>query len=131
VLLAVGVGGVVGGLARYGVAELIHDAPNRFPWATFWTNVTGSCALGLVLGVIVMHFRAAHHTQAFIATGFLGAYTTYSTFAVQTDVLIKDGHALIAIVYTAVSLVAGVVAAGLGVAAAHTTAPAVPDEEEV
>src|SRR5439155_8748957 len=129
VLVAVAAGGALGGPARYAVAQLIHVAPGSFPWATFVTNVTGSFALGFVLGVIIVHFPAAHHVRPFFATGFLGAYTTYSTFAVETHLLVKDGHAGIALAYALVSLVTGVAVAMLGVKLAHTTSRVLPDEE--
>jgi CrcB protein len=117
VLAAIALGGALGAPARYGVAQLIHSAPGTFPWATFWTNITGSFALGLVLAVLVERFPPTRYLRPFVATGFLGAYTTYSTFAVETDLLIKDGHAVIGIVYTVVSLLAGFVAVWLGISA--------------
>ena len=108
----------MGAPARYGVAQLIHVAPGTFPWATFWTNITGSFALGLILALLLERFPPTRYLRPFIATGFLGAYTTYSTFAVETDLLIKDGHAAIGIVYTGVSLLAGLIAVWLGILAA-------------
>ena len=119
VLAAIALGGALGAPARYGVAQLIHSAPGTFPWATFWTNVTGSFALGLFLAVVVERFPPARYLRPFVATGFLGAYTTYSTFAVETDLLIKDGHAVTGIVYTVVSLLAGFAAVWLGISAAR------------
>jgi CrcB protein len=96
------------------VAQLIHVAPGSFPQATFWTNVSGSFALGLVLGVILGRYPPSRYVRAFVATGFLGAYTTYSTLAVETDVLLKDGHAALALAYAGVSLVAGLAAVAAG-----------------
>ena len=119
VLAAIALGGALGAPARYGVAQLIHSAPGTFPWATFWTNITGSFALGLFLAVLVERFPPSRYLRPFVATGFLGAYTTYSTFAVETDLLIKDGHAVIGIVYTVVSLLAGCAAVWLGISAAR------------
>ncbi len=118
VLAAIALGGALGAPARYGVAQLIHVAPGTFPWATFWTNITGSFALGLILALLLERFPPTRYLRPFIATGFLGAYTTYSTFAVETDLLIKDGHAAIGIVYTGVSLLAGLLAVWLGISAA-------------
>jgi fluoride exporter len=119
VLVAIALGGALGAPARYGVAQLIHSAPGTFPWATFWTNITGSFVLGLFLAVLVERFPPTRYLRPFVATGFLGAYTTYSTFAVETDLLIKDGHAVIGIVYTVVSLLAGFAAVWLGISAAR------------
>jgi CrcB protein len=120
VLAAIALGGALGAPARYGVAQLIHVAPGSFPWATFWTNVSGSFVLGLVASVILRRFPSSRYLRPFAAVGFLGAYTTYSTFAVETDLLVKGGHATIALAYTGLSLVAGLLAVWGGISAART-----------
>jgi fluoride exporter len=122
VLAAIALGAALGAPARYGIAQLIHVAPDTFPWATFWTNVSGSAALGLFLALIVGRFPPSRYVRAFVATGFLGAYTTYSTFAVETDVLVKNGRAGTAVAYAAASLLAGFVAAWLGIMAGRAVA---------
>lgn len=119
-LAAVAVGGALGAPARYGLAQVIHAAPDSFPWATFWTNISGSFALGVILAVLLKRYRPPRYVRPFVATGFLGAYTTYSTFAVETDLLVKNGHPFIAATYAGVSLLAGLVAAGAGMAAGRT-----------
>jgi CrcB protein len=88
-----------------------------FPWATLWTNLSGSLALGVLLAVLIERYPPSLYARAFIGTGFLGAYTTFSTFAVETDLLVKDGHAGTAGAYVAASLVGGLAAAALGLAA--------------
>ena len=115
VLAAVALGGALGAPARYGVAQIIHVAKNGFPWATFWTNISGSLVLGFMLVLILEHFPPTRYLRPFVATGFLGAYTTYSTFAVETDLLIKNGHAALGASYAAASLVAGLLAVWLGI----------------
>jgi CrcB protein len=119
VLAAIALGGALGGPARYGVAQVIHVAPNTFPWATFWTNISGSFALGLFLALILERFPPTRYLRPFVATGFLGAYTTYSTFAVETDLLIKNGHADIGLTYAAASFVAGFLAVWVGMRTAR------------
>jgi fluoride exporter len=120
VLVAIALGGALGAPARYGVAQLISVAKDGFPWATFWTNISGSFALGLLLALILERFPPTRYLRPFVATGFLGAYTTYSTFAVETDLLIKDGHAPIGLAYAAASLVTGFVAVWAGILAARS-----------
>ena len=71
--------------------------------------------IGFIVVVLVGRAPRARHARAFAATGFLGAYTTFSTFAVETDVLVKGGHAAVAVAYLAASLVAGITVAWLGV----------------
>jgi CrcB protein len=123
VLAAIALGGALGAPARYGVSTLIHVEPDGFPWATFWTNVSGSFALGLLLILILERFPPTRYVRPFLATGFLGAYTTYSTFAVETDLLIKNGHAGTAAVYSAASLLVGFTASWLGIASARMLSP--------
>lgn len=120
VLAAIALGGALGAAARYGLAQLVHVSPGGVPWATFTTNVTGSFALGLVLAVVLERFPPTRYLRPFAATGFLGAYTTYSTFAVETDLLVKDGHAAVALGYAAASLVAGLAAVRAGIWAGRT-----------
>jgi CrcB protein len=118
-VVAVAAGGALGAPARYAIGEAAHVAPGTFPWPTFWINVGGSFALGVLLVLVVERFPPTRYVRPFLATGFLGAFTTFSTFAVETDVLAKDGHAGIAIVYAIASLAAGLLAvfAGMRLAA--------------
>lgn len=108
VLGAIAAGGALGAPARYGIAQLVFISPGTFPWATFWTNISGSFALGFVLGLLLRRSPPSRYLRPFVATGFLGAYTTYSTFAVETDLLVRNGHVAIAAAYVGASLVAGV-----------------------
>lgn len=111
---AIAVGGALGASARYGVAQLVPFGADRFPWATFVTNLSGSFALGLVLGLVLERFPPSRYLRPFVATGFLGAYTTYSTFAVETVLLVRDGHAGLAVAYAGASVVGGFVVAWAG-----------------
>jgi fluoride exporter len=115
VLAAIAAGGALGAPARFEVAQLIHVAPGTFPWATFWTNVSGSFLLGFLLILLIERFPPTTYLRPFFATGFLGAFTTFSTFAVETDVLIKDGHALIGVTYALGSMAAGLAAVWVGI----------------
>jgi fluoride exporter len=116
---AMALGGGLGTAARYGVTQVIHAAPGSFPWPTFWTNVSGSFALGVVLGVVLPRFPPKRYLRPFVAVGFLGAYTTYSTFAVETVLLVRDGRTALGLVYAAASLAAGFAMAGAGVVCAR------------
>ena len=119
VLAAIAFGAALGAPARYGVAQVIHVRANGFPWATFWTNVSGSFALGLFLMLILERFPPSRYLRPFVATGFLGAYTTYSTFAVETDLLIRSGHTAVGLAYALASLGAGLGAVWAGIWAAR------------
>src|SRR5256885_16403174 len=119
VLAAIAAGGALGAPARYGVAQVVRVARDSFPWATFWTNITGSFAIGLILVLMLERFPPTRYVRPFLATGFLGAYTTYSTFAVETDLLVRDGHVGLALTYAVASLVAGFAAVWSGIAIAR------------
>src|ERR1043165_9943732 len=69
ILLAVAAGGALGAPARYGVAQLVHVAPGTFPWATFWTNISGSFVLGLLLALLLERFPPTRYLRPFVATG--------------------------------------------------------------
>ena len=123
-LAAVALGGALGAPARYEMTRVIHVAKGGFPWATFWTNISGSLVLGFVLVLIIDRYPPSRYARAFVATGFLGAYTTFSTFMVDSDVLAKDGHVATALAYAAASVVAGFLAVWVGILAGRRTAPA-------
>ena len=120
VLVAIALGAALGAPARYGISQLIHVAPGTFPWATFVTNISGSFVLGLAMALILERFPPSRYLRPFVATGFLGAYTTYSTFAVETDLLVKQGHAAIGVAYAVASLVSGFAAVWAGIWIART-----------
>lgn len=99
------------------MARLVPVSKDTFPWATFGTNVTGSLALGFVLVLIVERFPPSRYLRAFFATGFIGAYTTFSTLVVEADTLVIAGRATLALVYVAASAIAGLLAVGAGMLA--------------
>jgi CrcB protein len=120
VLAVIAAGGMLGASARYGVARLMPTSPGTFPWATFWTNMSGSFLLGLLLVVLLGRFPNTRLVKPFLATGILGAFTTMSTYQVETALLIKDGHALTGIAYAVGSLIAGLGLAYAGIVAGRT-----------
>lgn len=115
VLAAVAAGGALGAPARYGVGLALPTPVNTFPWATFVTNVSGCLLLGLVLVLLADRFPPNRYARPFVATGFLGAYTTFSTFALETDLLFQHNHPDLAVAYALGSAVAGLSAAWAGI----------------
>ena len=134
---AIAVGGALGTLARYGVERALVAAPNGFPWATFTVNVTGSFLLGLIVTLVVERWPPTRFVRPFAAIGFCGGFTTFSTMMVEADQLGRHGRAGTAAVYLVASLVAGVAAAALGMAAARGRllprpgAPSLPDPDDI
>jgi fluoride exporter len=121
VLAVIAIGGMLGATARFKLAEALPTKVGHFPWATFWTNLSGSFVLGFLLVVLLERFPPTRYLRPFLATGILGAYTTMSTFAVETALLFKDGHAATALIYGVGSVVAGVFLAYAGIVAARRT----------
>ncbi|MBO0729653.1 MAG: CrcB family protein [Acidimicrobiaceae bacterium] len=112
--LAVAAGGALGAPARYGLDLAMPTTAAAFPWATFAVNVSGSFVLGALLVLIVERWPPRRYLRPFAATGFVGAYTTWSTFMVDTDLLIRNGHAGLAAAYVSASLAAGLLAVAAG-----------------
>jgi fluoride exporter len=115
VLAAIAAGGALGAPARFEVTRLVHVPSGGFPWGTFLVNISGSLVLGFVLVVIVEHLPPSQFLRPFVAVGFLGTYTTYSTFMVEADLLVKDGHAATAVAYLVLSALAGFAAVWVGI----------------
>lgn len=105
-VLLVGLGGAIGALGRYAVGTIVDG--DGFPLSTFSVNVLGSFLLGLVL------FADLNESASlFVAIGVCGAFTTFSTFSVDTVRLVEDGHVRTAIVYALANIVVSVVAIGI------------------
>lgn len=122
-VVAVALGGALGAPARYGISQLVPTAKDAFPWATFWTNVSGAFALGFILIWLIDRYPPSTYLRPFLATGFLGAYTTFSTFAVDADLLVKDGRPGLAVLYVIASLTAGLLAVWAGIGLGRTLGP--------
>jgi len=115
VLVAIALGGALGSPTRYAIGRLVVTRGGGFPWATFLINVTGSMVLGALLTLIVERWPPTRYVRPFAAIGFLGAFTTFSTFMVETDLLIEDGDVAVALAYTVGSLAVGLLAAYIGI----------------
>jgi fluoride exporter len=121
VLAVIAVGGMLGAAARFKLAEALPTKPGHFPWATLWTNLSGSFLLGFLLIVLLERFPPTRYVRPFMTTGILGAFTTMSTYTVETALLVKDDHAAIALLYGVGSVAAGVFLAYAGIATARLT----------
>ena len=119
-----GAGGFLGALARYELGLAWPTAAGHFPWTTFSINVSGAFVLGLTLTLLLERVGSTRYVRPFFCVGVLGAWTTMSTLAVESDLLVKDGHATTALVYILATLVVGVSATWVGVALARALDPA-------
>ncbi|MBJ7453875.1 MAG: fluoride efflux transporter CrcB, partial [Blastococcus sp.] len=112
-------GGALGALARWGVAEALPHDPDAWPWATLLVNLVGCLVLGFLIGRVFDRspgppWLRAPWMRPFLATGVLGGFTTYSAFAVETVQLAEAGRVGTAAGYVLASVTGGVLAAALG-----------------
>lgn len=114
-ILVVFVGGGTGAVCRYQVGRFIGERyDGDFPLGTFLINVTGCFALGLLSTALANGQSYAALLAAFLGTGFLGGYTTFSTYALEGVLLYLDGSHRVAVVSLLGSVLAGLVAAAAG-----------------
>jgi fluoride exporter len=115
VVVAVAIGGSVGATARYGLSQLWPEpAGQAFPWTTFAVNISGCLAIGVLVAALA-ELTAPHPlARPLLGTGFLGGYTTMSTYAEQTRALAANGRWGIAAAYVVGTLVGALIAVWLG-----------------
>lgn len=115
-VLFVGMGGFAGAIARYGVNLIVARFWfGEFPLATLLINVSGSFVLGFFSTYATSSSALDPAWRLFLATGFIGAYTTFSTFQYETHRLVATGGTSWAILNVLLSLVAGFAAVRMGV----------------
>ncbi len=103
--LAVALGGALGALGRYSLTTyLLPVGEKQFPWGTLTANILGSFCIGLCYFLMVEKQWVAQQWKPFLMTGFLGAFTTYSTFALESFLLWQQGQTSYAIGYSIASL---------------------------
>jgi CrcB protein len=114
--IAIAIGGALGAMARYGVSTLVFDtSAQRFPYATLSVNVLGSFAMGFLFVIIAEKAMLPPVMRSMLMVGFLGAFTTFSTFSLDALGLWQNGHLLMALVYALGTVVLCLAAVCLGV----------------
>jgi len=113
-IFGIALGGALGALARYGLDEAIGRRAGPFPWGIFVVNISGAFLIGLMVEVLEPRFEDSTWVRTAILTGFLGAYTTFSTLSLDTYRLIDEGHLWSAMANSVGSLALGLVAVWLG-----------------
>ena len=108
--LYVFVAGGLGCLARYGISNMFHG--DSLPWATVGINVAGSFLLGVLM--VASGEWLSDQTRTALGVGFLGGFTTFSTFSVQAWVDLEGGEPARAFAYVAASVLLGIAAAAAG-----------------
>ena len=117
--LIVGSGGFLGAVARYVIGTWIGKRLGTgFPWGTLIINVSGSFAVAMVMSLFMERYMINPQWRLFLAVGFLGAYTTFSTFEYETGQLLKGGEFLYAAMNVILSVIVGFIALKSGEAIA-------------
>ena len=117
VLVVIALGGGCGALARYGMNLLLPTEPGGFPWGTFLPNVMGCFLIGVLMVLITEVWTAHRLLRPFLGVGFLGGFTTFSTYAVETRNLLQPGTVWLALGYLAGTLLSALLAVVAAVAA--------------
>lgn len=110
-LLLVFIGGGLGAVSRFLVTTALAGKLGNFPLGTLAANLIGSLLMGLLIGILA---GRADSVRLFVAVGFLGGFTTFSSFSAETLALIQNGQIFAAAVNVVVSVAAGLTACAIG-----------------
>ena len=104
-LLFIALGGAGGALARHWMSTMVHaSTKTHFPWGTLSVNLLGSFCLGVLYVIIVERGIVHPDWRSITIVGFLGAFTTFSTFSLEAIALLENGQAGMALVYVLFSV---------------------------
>ncbi|MGP1253570.1 MAG: fluoride efflux transporter CrcB [Kiloniellales bacterium] len=122
-ILAIAAGGALGALARHFLAQqVMHLSGGGFPYGILAVNVVGCFLMGLLIEVSALVWQPSAALRAFLAVGFLGAFTTFSTFSLDVALLYERGEIALAALYVALSVLLSVGALFFGLWVVRTLA---------
>jgi CrcB protein len=110
----IAVGGIVGALARHGLAALLPHAPGQWPWATWLANVSGCLLIGVLMVLVTDVWPGRRYLRPFLGVGVLGGYTTFSTAVVDVRQLVDGGAPGLGLLYLGGTALAAVAAVAVG-----------------
>jgi fluoride exporter len=115
--IAISLGAIAGALSRYYITLWFASRfSTAFPYGTFFINITGCFGMGFFITLALERVTAIPlEVRLMVTTGFLGAYTTFSTYGLETSILLRDRSYSLAVLYWAGSAVLGVIAVQLGI----------------
>jgi CrcB protein len=120
-ILAIGSGGFIGAILRAYLNGLIsHKLPHDLPYGTLGVNLIGSFIMGVLIAYFMHSTLFSVHMKSFLTTGVLGALTTYSTFAIESFLLIKGGSMSLAFLNISLNAIGTIVMAGSGYYLVHS-----------
>ena len=121
--LLVGIGGCLGSILRFWLGSyIVSKMGTRFPYGTFVVNITGSFLVGLIFAWLTVRTSWSPNWRYLIPIGFIGGYTTFSSFEYETLRTIQDGQIGLGLLYVAASVVVGFVAVWGGMIAGRAIA---------
>ncbi|MDP4263799.1 MAG: fluoride efflux transporter CrcB [Bacteroidota bacterium] len=116
-ILLAGLGGGIGSVARYLCQKWFNETyPHPFPWGTFVVNLLGCFLIGIIYGASEKSTVLSPQTRLFLATGFCGGFTTFSTFAFENMNLLRTGDTTYLLLYTMGSVLLGILGVFAGTA---------------
>jgi len=113
-VLLVFIGGGIGSVLRYLVGKFLKMTASGFPWSTFSVNVLGSLIIGILMGITLKNSALSDNQSLFLITGLCGGFTTFSAFAYENQVFLKEGDFINFFVYTLGSIGVGLAAVFFG-----------------
>jgi CrcB protein len=125
ILLVIAAGGSLGSLARWALTSTFSYEQGGFAWATAVENVTGAFVLGILMVFVLDVWPTTRYARPFLGVGVLGGYTTFSTYMLDTRMMLAEGHVPAALAYLFGTLVTGLLAVWLGVLSARTMVAAI------
>jgi CrcB protein len=116
-ILAIGVGGALGAIARYALGGAVHRIiPGFFPYGTFVVNVLGCLLFGVIVGLAESRFVVGPTARAFLLVGVLGGFTTFSSYTFESFELLRSGQVVLATANILGQIVLGLLALWAGFA---------------
>lgn len=119
ILLVISLGGAIGSVARWAVAEAVPHPDGAFAWSTFIENVSGALLLGALMVFVLDAWPTTRYARPFLGVGVLGGYTTFSTYMLDTRTMLAAGEVVTAFVYLFGTLLAGLLAVWAGIVLAR------------
>ncbi len=114
-LLLVFAGGGLGSVCRYLLGKWLNNLENAIPYGTMLANIVGSLLIGIILGYTAKNSSFSSNYTLLLATGFCGGFTTFSTFAYENHLFLKNGDYFSFLPYMLLSLLLGIIAVFVGV----------------